>query len=688
MCKGPEELSQQIILNIEKFDFAAVSSAFFKMSTTMGGSQDTVALNTSTTAPNIMKVAVDALSLRAIFFMESSAVQPPHLARILWALGRMGPRMWPDSVGQLLEGLIQNVERTAHEFTPRETAEVFQAFADMPWLAEKGAMLALFRQGAQTAPDFSPTLIAITLTGMHKLRVGEENAMLQAICRRGVSLSHLFTPHLIAMTLKALAQLKSTASWSPKPPLDACPSAACAARPPAAAARAEEEEDNVGAKRALPADLLVHTLCSRIVKITEEFEAGNTGSTLRSLSKLGAAQEERAVAALMAHVTATKQDFSPQAITDALVGLAGLKSGGGDGDGKDPGEWDNDGAIQAMIGEASAKAQRFNASQISDTLMALAEIGTDRDSPLVQRLHARIEECLEEFQARDIAVCLGALCQLEVEVNDHVLFGLSRRAEDVRASFGPQEIVELLWGIHQLRRTPDRGLVQVMSEQATMKAMAFDEEAIGEVLGVLAHVGEGKISAETLQALTLRAAVLSHKLTAPALVNILASLLLFSAESELPTEASIARALCCRAGQLIRDMTSEESATAIRALGVLCRHTGVVVDSTVLQGFAHRVEGQIGKLDARGVAEMLGAFADLGLNSNDIHLLPLATALVNRAVDLRERMDGAELSMTIATIERIGLEVDGQLVERYSDWLASDEGEEKGPGKHQRGFME
>eukprot|EP00961_Rhodomonas_salina_P220559 2982192-Rhodomonas_salina.5 len=88
---------------------------------------------------------------------------------------------------------------------------------------------------------------------------------------------------------------------------------------------------------------------SRIVKITEEFEAGNTGSTLRSLSKLGAAQvnsapglracyempgtdvtyrdmkcpvltehkEERAVAALMAHVTATKQDFSPQ------VGSAG-----------------------------------------------------------------------------------------------------------------------------------------------------------------------------------------------------------------------------------------------------------------------------------------------------------------------------------------------------------------------------
>eukprot|EP00961_Rhodomonas_salina_P071889 965446-Rhodomonas_salina.4 len=47
-----------------------------------------------------------------------------------------------------------------------------------------------------------------------------------------------------------------------------------------------------------------------------------------------------------------------------------------------------------------------------------------------------------------------------------------------------------------------------------------------------------------------------------------------------------------------------------------------------------------------------------------------------------------QLSMTIATIERIGLEVDGQLVERYSDWLASDEGEEKGPGKHQRGFME
>eukprot|EP00287_Rhodomonas_sp_CCMP768_P014585 CAMPEP_0196757998 /NCGR_PEP_ID=MMETSP1091-20130531/103950_1 /TAXON_ID=302021 /ORGANISM="Rhodomonas sp., Strain CCMP768" /LENGTH=780 /DNA_ID=CAMNT_0042106795 /DNA_START=14 /DNA_END=2357 /DNA_ORIENTATION=+ len=691
--KHAEELSQFIILHLDRLDCSAVSTAFYKMAGLSAKISNPTSFGTGGAAPEMVRVAIDQLSLRAMSCIEQYELPAPDLARTLWALGQMGPGLWPQTVAQLLEALIHRVEASAHSFAPRELVEIFQALRDMPWLAEERALRALFKQGSNIAKDFSPALIAALLPTMHSLKVTEKNKMLQDICRHAAAVAPTFSPYLIAMTLRPLANIKSRSGMP-----------------------AKETDEVQAAKVKAPMDVLVEGLCHRASSAITLFDPREVSSTLRSLADLGVPREALPVVVMTKRLARGNDEFEPEAIADALVGLASLKTGGGGGGGGggagDGG--DRDKAMQAMLQQAVAKAHQFEPKHIAggrqgqsdaamlqqavakahqfepkhiaDTLLALGAIGVGaQGAVLVERLLARIEECAGSFEAPHIASALGSLSQLGVAVSDSALSGLCARAERVRGAFEADEVTEVLWALQQLQVAPAPGLVRGMCQQATAKAMAFDASGVGEVLGVLAHLdeGDGSVDKATVHALSLRAAVLSEQLETSHLVNVLASLLVLS--ELLPAEASIVKALSCRVGDKLGEVSDAQLVVVLRALAALCGHAKVSVDEEVLDGLADRVRKTVSELDPEDTAHVLSAFADLGVTDKSNKI---ASQLVERAIELRGRMNGLDLSKTIAAVERLCIDVDPALLEAYKDLLqAAGDGDDT-PSTTPRNFMQ
>uniref|UniRef100_UPI0011AF4250 DUF1601 domain-containing protein n=1 Tax=Endozoicomonas acroporae TaxID=1701104 RepID=UPI0011AF4250 len=176
-----------------------------------------------------------------------------------------------------------------------------------------------------------------------------------------------------------------------------------------------------------------------------------------------------AVAALLPHVNAFKDQFIPQHIANQLWAMAKLVDNGQE---QTPGL---KGAVAVLLPFVNAQKDQFIPQHIANLLWAMAKLvdnGQERTPEFNEAMAAllpRVNTEKAHFKPQEIANLLWAMAKLvgngewTSELNEAVAT-LLRHVNTQKANFNPQEIANLLWATAKLGEFVELNLVTSMFE--------------------------------------------------------------------------------------------------------------------------------------------------------------------------------------------------------------------------------
>ena len=261
-----------------------------------------------------------------------------------------------------------------------------------------------------------------------------------------------------------------------------------------------------GQERTAELNAAVAALLPHVNAQKDQFIPQHIANLLWAMAKLVDNGQERtaelkaAVAALLPHVNAQKDQFIPQHIANLLWAMAKLVDNGQERTAE------LKAAVAALLPQVNAQKDQFNAQGIANLLWAMAKLvdnGQERTAELnaaVAALLPHVNAQKDQFNAQGIANLLWAMAKLvdngqerTAELNAAVA-ALLPHVNAQKASFKPQEIANLLWAMAKLvdngqERTAElNAAVAALLPHVNAQKDQFNAQGIANLLWAMAKL--------------------------------------------------------------------------------------------------------------------------------------------------------------------------------------------------------